>query len=48
MGAGTFFLLSGDDPERYEPRPESDVFGRVQLTPVLTPQSASVGVSGAF
>ncbi|MCA9594052.1 MAG: PEGA domain-containing protein [Myxococcales bacterium] len=48
VGAGTFFLLSGDDPERYEPRPESDVFGRVQLTPVLTPQSASVGVSGAF
>lgn len=49
-GLGTYLLLSNDDPDRYEPRPESDVFGRVRWAPQVaaTPAGASIGVVGAF
>jgi hypothetical protein len=33
IGAGVTLLLTNDDPDRYEPRPESDVFGRLELVP---------------
>lgn len=33
LGLGLTLILTGDDPDRYEPRPESDVFGRVELQP---------------
>lgn len=32
-GLGVVLLVTNDDPNRYEPRPESDVFGRLRLTP---------------
>lgn len=48
VGAGTFFLLTGDDPDRYEPRPESDVFGRLRLIPSVGPRSASFVAHGRF
>jgi hypothetical protein len=49
-GIGAYLLLSNDDPERYEPRPESDVFGRVRWAPhfAATPQGGAFGVSGVF
>jgi hypothetical protein len=31
LGTGAFLFLSGPDPHRYEPKPESDVFGRLEL-----------------
>lgn len=33
MGLGIVLLLINDDPNRYEPRPESDIFGRLELRP---------------
>ncbi len=33
-GLGVTLLLTNDDPDRYEPRPESDVFGRLELVPM--------------
>jgi hypothetical protein len=49
-GIGTYLLLSNDDPNRYEPRPESDVFGRRTIVPVVQLGSgrALLGVSGSF
>lgn len=32
-GLGVVLLVTNDDPSRYEPRPESDVFGRLRLRP---------------
>jgi hypothetical protein len=37
---GTYLLIFGDDPERYDPRPESDVFGSLHLN--LGPGQLSV------
>lgn len=31
LGVGTLLYLLGDDPKRYEPRPESNVFGSLRL-----------------
>jgi hypothetical protein len=31
LGAGVFFLARAPNPARYEPKPESDVFGRLDL-----------------
>ena len=33
LGLGAVLLFTNDDPNRYEPRPESDVFGRLKLRP---------------
>ncbi len=50
IGAGTFFLLTSDDPDRYEPGPESDIFGRLRIapTPIIEPGRAGFGVIGSF
>jgi hypothetical protein len=47
---GAYLLISNDDPERYEPSRESDVFGRLRVTPVgWTSQSGGgVGLIGSF
>jgi len=47
---GVVLLVLNDDPERYEPKPESDVFGSLRFTPSawLGPGSGGFGVSGTF
>ena len=37
LGLGLVLLLTNDDPNRYEPKPESDVFGSLHLLPLLVP-----------
>jgi hypothetical protein len=50
VGTGLFLVLAGDDPDRYEPKPESDVFGRLRLSPSawLSKGNAGVSLSGRF
>jgi hypothetical protein len=50
LGTGVVLLLTSDDPDRYEPRPESDVFGRVELWPRawVSPGGGGVGMVGRF
>lgn len=52
LGTGVFLLLSGNDPDRYEPKPESDVFGRLRLRPQAyigrRGESGAFAVSGSF
>ncbi|HEY3493650.1 MAG TPA: PEGA domain-containing protein [Polyangiaceae bacterium] len=50
LGLGAVLVLTGDDPNRYEPRPESDVFGRLRLEPLgyAAPGGGMAGVRGAF
>ncbi|MEZ4219515.1 MAG: PEGA domain-containing protein [Polyangiaceae bacterium] len=47
-GVGTVLLLTGDDPDRYEPRPESDVFGSLRPSVNVGPDGASLMVGGRF
>ena len=49
-GFGTILLLTNEDPDRYEPRPESDVFGRLELTPLgwFGPGAAGAALVGRF
>lgn len=44
---GALFLATGDDPDRYEPSDDSDVF-QVRLTPTWHPSGVGVGASGRF
>lgn len=44
LGTGALLYLLGDDPERYDPKPESDVFGSLRLQV----GAGSAGVSGTF
>jgi len=48
LGVGVYLFFSGDDPRRYDPRPESDVFG--SLTPRISWQNGELGagLSGRF
>lgn len=50
LGLSAFLLLSGDDPERYELRPESDVFALHDVTPVawLHAGGGGLGFSSTF
>ena len=52
LGTGVFLLLSGNDPHRYEPKAESDVFGRLRLRPHAhigrRGESGAFAVSGSF
>ena len=48
VGLGVYLLVSNDDPDRYEPRPESDVFGRVRVLPSFGAGNAALTVQGAF
>jgi hypothetical protein len=49
-GAGTFFLLTADDPDRYEPGPDSDIFGALKVapTPLLSESQLGLGLVGSF
>ncbi len=47
-GIGTVLLLTNDDPGRYEPRPESDVFGGLRPGVAVGRGQLSLGVSGHF
>ncbi|MGC4088077.1 MAG: PEGA domain-containing protein [Polyangiaceae bacterium] len=50
LGTGLVLLLGNDDPNRYEPKAESDVFSNVKVTPSawITPGSSGVGLAGTF
>jgi hypothetical protein len=50
LGLGAVLLLSNDDPDRYEPRPESDVFGALRLYPTgfLGANGGGLGLVGTF
>jgi hypothetical protein len=48
LGTGAVLVLTGDDPDRYEPRPESDVFGRLELVPFAGPELTGLRLRGAF
>jgi hypothetical protein len=50
LGTGVVLLLSSDDPDRYEPRPESDVFGGLELVPRawIAPSAYGIGAAGRF
>jgi hypothetical protein len=47
---GLVLLFTNNDPNRYEPKPESDVFAKLRVTPTawLLPGSAGAGLVGAF
>jgi hypothetical protein len=50
LGLGTVLLLTNDDPNRYEPRPESDVFGRLKLRPTawFSGDGGGIGLAGTL
>lgn len=47
---GVTLFVTGDDPDRYEPKPESDVFARVEVVPTAWVGQGSLGVGavGSF
>jgi hypothetical protein len=47
---GTYLLVSNDDPARYEPKAESDVFGSLEAVPSawVTADSIGLALSGRF
>lgn len=47
IGTGILLLVTSDDPNRYEPRAESDVFGRIQVWPEAWINAGGGGL-GAF
>lgn len=42
IGTGLVLLLTGADPHRYDPRPDSDVFGSLDLLPWLGPSGGGL------
>lgn len=48
LGTGVVLWLTGNDPYRYDPKPESDVFGSLQLTPWFSPNSAGFSLGKAL
>lgn len=46
LGLGIVLLVTNDDPNRYEPKPDSDVFGKLQLAPLFVPGGGGVVLSG--
>ncbi|HET9931728.1 MAG TPA: PEGA domain-containing protein [Polyangiaceae bacterium] len=50
LGTGLVLLIGNDDPNRYEPKPESDVFANLRVTPSawFTPGGSGVGLVGSF
>jgi len=46
LGVGTALYLTGNDPHRYDPKPESDVFGSLQFSPWVLPGSAGALLTG--
>jgi hypothetical protein len=50
LGTGLVLLIGNDDPNRYEPKAESDVFSHLVVTPSawVTPHSSGIGLIGSF
>jgi hypothetical protein len=48
LGVGIVVLLTNDDPNRYEPKPESDVFGKLDLLPVYLPGGGGAVLTGSW
>ena len=50
LATGIVLLVINDDPNRYEPTPESDVFGRLWLLPSVAPDGhgAALLMGGAL
>jgi hypothetical protein len=46
LGLGIVLLVTNDDPNRYEPKPESDVFGKLTLAPLFVPGGGGVALTG--
>lgn len=45
LGLGLYLVLGNDDPERYSPKPSSDVFGRIHWKPTIWTSGSSAGAS---
>ncbi len=43
LGTGVVLWLTGNDPRRYDPKPESDVFGSFQLAPWMSATADNPG-----
>lgn len=48
VGVGLALVLFGDDPGKYEPRPESDVFGSLRLSPFGIQGGSGLELRGQF
>jgi len=50
LGFGLYLLLGNDDPERYAPKPQSDVFAKHRLTtvPWIGPNATGAALLGVF
>lgn len=48
LGAGAVLWLTGNDPHRYDPKPESDVFGSLQLAPWFSPTGGGLSLGKAL
>lgn len=48
LAGGVALLLTADDPAKYEPSSESNVFGRLELDVSVSPQGGFVGVASHF
>ena len=48
IGVGAYLLLSGDDPDKYEPGPESDVFDSVRVSPTVSFDGSGLSLTGRF
>ena len=46
LGLGIVLLVTNDDPNRYEPKPESDVFGKLTLAPLFVRGGGGIVLSG--
>lgn len=46
LTTGVALWLTGADPHRYDPKPESDVFGSLDVVPWLNPRSGGLLLSG--
>ncbi len=50
VGIGLYLLLGNDDPNRFAPKPQSDVFGRHRVAPTawLAANTAGAALTGTF
>lgn len=50
LGTGLALLLTSSDPDRYEPKAESDVFAKARVLPLawLSPVGSGLGLAGSF
>ena len=45
VATGAVLWLTGKDPHRYDPKPESDVFGSLDITPWMSPAGGGLQLS---